>query len=191
MPRNESVVEGQTVTIQPYGATFELPGSWVGPTFGKNLFLSQDELRSIGQPKRGQFIWEESAVMNSVLPFDDIAVHAGEKGWDSGVISNQVRVYVVNATPQEIGKTIEQSGSRTAAAVFDKAIYTAGKSGEWNHSTINYLQTGGDTFMFRDIDFYYQTFGGKTVVFVFIHAVGGTEFIQPILNSFRWKTGAA
>jgi hypothetical protein len=53
-------------------------------------------------------------------------------------------VYVVNETPQEIGKNHRTKADRERRlAVFDKAIYTAGKSGEWNHSTINYLQTGG------------------------------------------------
>ena len=179
-----SILEGRTVKIMPYGATFVLPEAWISPTYGgKNLFLSRDELASISQPAWGN----ESRVMNSVLPFSDCAVHAGERGWGNGTVSDQARVYVLEMTPDEVATRIERDGLATSARAFDKAVFTAGSFGDWKHFTINYFYAPTHAFMFRDIDFYFRSFGDKTVVFVFLHSVGGTKYIPPILNSFEWK----
>ncbi len=174
-PRSESgpysVLEGRTVRIQPYNATFELPESWVGPTYGKNLFLTREELATVG-PTGRKFTFGEARVMEAVLPISDCAVHAGEKGWDTGSVSDQTRVYIVSMTPEEVRARIEHEGLRMAGNVFDKATYTAGNFGEWGHSTLYYFNAPTHALVFRDIDFYFHSFGDKTVVFVF-HTFGG------------------
>lgn len=188
-PRSEnsphSVLEGRTVRIQPYNATFDLPESWVGPTYGKNLFLSGTELMSISEPTSGQHIYYESEVMNSVVLFSNCAVHAGEKGWNESV-SDQVRVYIVSLTSEEVGTRIEHDGLRTAGRVFDKATYTAGNFGEWSHSTLHYFNAPTHALLYRDIDFYFRSFGEKTVIFVFLHSVGNHKHLS-IISSFKWQ----
>ena len=121
-----------------------------------------------------------------MIPFEDCAAHVGEKGWITGVISDQVRIYASDLQPEEIKSRILNDAVNTALGVFDKANVTVGKYGEWDKVTLSYFEASGHTLLFRDIDFYVRSFDSKSVVFVFLHAVGGGKELIPILDSFRW-----
>ena len=123
--------------------------------------------------------------MDAVLSFESCAVHTGENGWDSGVVSDPVRVYVVDLAANEVQRQIELNGLKTAETLFDKATLSSRRYGEWESSTINYVDAPGHTLWIRGISFYFRQFGRKTVVFVFMHQVGDPS-THPVLDSFRY-----
>lgn len=180
-----SVLDGNKIRVKPFDATFEVPKEWLNSQYGKTLFLDRQELKYVNLSRR--FEGEESRVINSVLDFNDCAAHAGEMAWDSGSVSDQARIYVVNVIPDEIQRLVVEKGLTTAQLVFDEAKVSSGNVGAWHKSTIHYYQSGSHTFLFREIDFYSRSFGTKTVVFLFIHSVGGDQYVHPMLNSFTWN----
>jgi hypothetical protein len=68
-----SVLEGRTVRLKPYDATFDIPESWLTPqpvpTPAKNLHLSWEDLNDLYWKDGSD--GEEAAVINSVLSFQD------------------------------------------------------------------------------------------------------------------------
>lgn len=185
-----SVLEGSTVRLRPYNATFDIPGSWLAPkpvpTPAKNLHLSRQDL--------SELYWndgrdaEDARVINSVLPFEDCAAHVGDRGWGNYLWNDlQARVYVVDLTPEEIAVRIEERGLEQALNVFEGASLTKEERGGWQKLTINITDAPTHFILMKDLDFYYRSFGNKTVVFVFLHAGGFDETISGILNSFKWS----
>ena len=90
-----SVLEGSTVRIHPYEATFEIPKDWLTPPphSVKNLHLSRRDL--------SQLYWingddaEDARVINAVLPFENCAAHFGDRDWGNYFWNDlQGRVYL-------------------------------------------------------------------------------------------------
>ena len=184
-----SVLEGKTVRLKPYDATFDIPESWLTPntvpTPAKNLHVSWQDLNEL--------YWndgrdaEDAQVINSVLSFEDCAAHVGDRGWGNYLWNDlQGRAYVVNLTPEEIAARIETRGLDKALSVFEGASLASENHGAWQKLTLNIMDAPTHFILMKDLDFYYRSFGNKTVVFVFLHAGGFDETIDGILNSFKW-----
>jgi hypothetical protein len=190
-----SILEGRTIRLKPYDATFEIPESWI--TYKpisieppKNLYLSWQDLNELNQLdfNNGFSDEDDAQVMRFVLPFENCAAHVGSKSWGNGNTGDlQARVFVVDSNSQEITEKIKNQGLRKAQNVFKTAKLASENYETWEKQKLSVLKTGSHTLLFKDIDFYNRSFGNKTVVFVFVHQSGWDETIKEILDSFKWK----
>jgi hypothetical protein len=183
-------LEGSTVRLKPYDATFDIPEGWLNPPpTQKNLFLSREELDEAYRNAGGDEEYER--VMDSVLPFEKCAAHVGDKDWGNYLWNDlQARMYVVESSPEEIADRVTRQGLDKATNTFTEASLLLGGYGKWERRTLRVTQASSDFILSSDMDFYYRTFGNRTVVFVFIHAEDYKETIPRILDSFRWSAGA-
>ena len=194
-----SVLEGTTVRIKPYNATFEIPEGWLTPKPApdehiKNLFLSWQELNEVNRidGEANGFDKEEAQVINSVLPFENCAAHVGDRGWGNGLWNDlQGRVYVTDLTPEEIAARVEKQGLDKASKVFERASVKSGNHENWEKRTLDILDapSWSDFIHGKNLDFYYRSFGNKTVVVVFLHTDKFEKEINLILDSFKWSNG--
>ena len=187
-----SVLEGTTVRIKPYDATFEIPEGWLTPEHvpasAKNLHLSWLDLNRLYWNDGGDV--EDAQVINSVLPFEDCAAHVGDRDWGNHFWGDlQARVYVVDFTPEQVARRIEERGVDTALDVFEGAELSWEKQGEWQKSTLHILDAPTHFSLMKSLDFYYRRFGTKTVVFVFLHAGDFDPTIRGMLDSFKPYNG--
>jgi hypothetical protein len=190
-----SVLEGTAVRIKPYNAAFEIPESWI--TYKpisieppKNLYLSWQDLNELNQLdfNNGFSDEDDAQVMRFVLPFENCAAHVGSMSWGNGNTNDlQARIFVVDSNSQEITEKIKNQGLSKAQNVFKSAELASENYGTWEKQKLSVLKTGSHTLLFKDIDFYYRSFGSKTVVFVFVHQSGWDEKIKQILDSFNWS----
>jgi hypothetical protein len=186
--RPYSVLEGNTIRIKPYDATFQIPETWLIPITlpepAQNLYLSRKELDRIFW-KQGRDE-EDAQVINAVLPFEDCAAHVGDRDWGNYFWNDlQARVYIVDLTPEEITKRIADGGLTKARSVFEGVLFRLGHSGDWHKVTLQIMDAPADFILMKDLDFYYRPMGMKTVVFVFLHSGGFQPTIDGILSSFK------
>jgi hypothetical protein len=187
-----SVLEGRTIRVKPYDATFEIPESWLSSLAipgepSRNLYLSWDELDYLPGHDGGDA--EDAEVINSVLLFQDCAAHVGDKAWGNHLWNDlQGRVYITDLAPSQVAARVEKEGLAKASKVFESASVNSGKDGDWDRRTLDILDAPANTdfILGKRLDFYYHSFGNKTVVFVFLHAGGFDETINGIVNSFKW-----
>src|SRR5688572_5450179 len=70
-----SLLEGRTIRLKPYDATFDIPASWLVPNPvpepAKNLYLSWQDLNELSRNDGSDA--EDAQVINSVLPFENCA----------------------------------------------------------------------------------------------------------------------
>jgi hypothetical protein len=191
-----SVLEGTTVKIKPYDATFKIPEGWLTPKIvsgepTKNFYLSWQDLNELERfdfNHRYGFDKKDAEVMRSALPFENCAAHVGDRAWGNGFTGDlQARVFVVDLNSQETTEKIKNQGLNKAQSVFDRAELASGSYGNWEKQKLSVLEMGSHTLLTKDIDFYYRSFGNKTVIFVFVHQWGWDETIKEILDSFNWK----
>lgn len=184
-----SVLEGRTVRLKPYDATFDIPESWLTPqpvpTPTKNLHLSWRDLSDLYWNDGGDA--EDAEVINSVLSFQDCAAHVGDRGWGNYLWNDlQGRVYIVDLTPEEVAARVETRGLDKALSVFEGVSLISETHSAWRKLTLDIMDAPTHFILMKRLDFYYRSFGNKTVVFVFLHAGGFDETINGILNSFEW-----
>jgi hypothetical protein len=184
-----SVLEGTAVRLKPYDATFRIPENWLNPKQNpepsKNLHLTYDDLNNVYW--RNGFDEEDAEVMNSVFFFGNCAAHFGDKGWGNGLWNDlQGRVYVVDLTSEEVSARVEKQGLSKASSVFERASLNSGEYDAWQKKTLEILDAPTHFMLNKDMDFYYRSFGNKTVVFVFLHADRFEKEITLILDSFKW-----
>jgi hypothetical protein len=190
-----SIIENTTVKIIPYGASFEIPESWLKPNKiaepSQNLYLSRDELNFLYRNEGNDN--EEAEIINTVIPFENCVAHVGDRGWGNYLWNDlQGRVYITDLTAEEVVKNIETGGKNIANSNFEKVVIQSAKHGSWNGKTYELLDAPSwSDFMFnKDLDFYFQRFDNKTVVIVFLHADRFQKEIDLILNSFKWSKSA-
>lgn len=190
-----SVLEGTTVRVQPYNASFKIPESWLIPKVisnmpTKNLFLSwQDlnEINSIDKYSNG-FDYEDAQVINAVMPFEDCAIHFGDKAWNNGLWNDlQGRIYITNLTPEEVEAKVENQGLKTAKDVFEEVKIVSDNYEEWKIKSLKITDAPTHFILMKRLNFYYHRFDNKTVVFVFLYADDFDKTIGEILNSFEWS----
>lgn len=127
-------------------------------------------------------------MINSIFPFENCAAHFGDRGWGNHMWNDvQGRIYVIDSTPLEVGTKIEHEGLRKAQGVFEKASVKFEKRGEWSKHTLDIIDAPTHFILGKDLDFYYRSFGKKTVVFVFLHTDPFEQEINGILDSFEWR----
>lgn len=180
-----SVLEGNTVRIHPYGTTFQIPEDWITPHSHsvKNLHLSRRDLRKLYWNDGNDA--EDAQVINAVLPFENCAAHFGDRDWGNYFWNDlQGRAYIVDLTPEELAEAIETRGLMEASSVFEHASLSFGKVGPWRKLTLEIMDAPTHFILMKNLDFYHQRFGDKTVVFVFLHPGGFDPTIEHILNSF-------
>ncbi len=190
-----SVLEGTTVRVKPYNATFEIPESWLTPKVipnepTKNLFLSWQDLNEVNRidRKSNGFDQEDAQVINAVLPFENCAAHFGNKAWDNGLWNDlQGRIYVTDLTPEEIAYRIENNGLSTAQSVFEEAKLTSGNHESWTKSRFEITDAPTHFILMKRLEFYYRRFDNKTVVFAYLYADNFETTIHGVLNSFKWS----
>jgi len=186
--RPYSVLEGNTVRIKPYDATFQIPETWLTPVTlpepAQNLYLSRKDLDAIYWNNGGDE--EDARVINAVLQFEDCAAHVGDRDWGNYFWNDlQARVYIVDLTPEEITMRIKWRGLPEAQSVFEDAFVVHDDDGEWHKLTFRLMDAPTHFILMKDLDFYYRPLDGKTVVFVFLHAGGFQPTIDGILSSFE------
>jgi hypothetical protein len=189
-----SVLEGTTVRIKPYDATFEIPETWV--TYKpvsheppKNLYLSWQDLNELNQFdfNNGFSDEDDAQVMRFVFPFENCVAHVGSRSWGNGLANDlQVRVFVIDSNFQEITEKIKNQGLSKAQVVFNRAKLVSESYRIWEKQKMSVFKIEGHTLLYKDIDFYYRSSGNKTIVFVFMHGEGWDETIKQILDSFKW-----
>lgn len=186
--RPYSVLEGNTVRIEPYDASFQIPEAWLTPVTVpepvQNLYLSRMDLAAVYWKNGGDE--EDAQVINAALPFEDCAAHVGDRDWGNYFWNDlQVRVYVVDLTPEEITMRIKWRGLPQAQSVFEDAFIVHDDEGEWHKLTFKIMDAPTHFILMKNLDFYYRPVGEKTVVFVFLHAGGFQPTIDGILSSFE------
>ena len=161
-----SVIEGATVRVKPYEATFEIPEGWLRPnpvpTPAKNLYLSYQDLNELYWNDGSDA--EEARVINSVLSFENCAAHVGDRGWGNDLWNDlQGRVYVTDLTPEEVATRVEKQGRHEASKVFEGANVISGNHGNWKRQTLEILDapSGSDFILGKKLDFYDRSFGKK------------------------------
>jgi len=188
-----STLEGTTVNISPYEASFEIPTEWlsedarnknpIGPR--ENLYISWEQLDQL--PNLNGDNEPDAEIMDSVLPFELCAVHVGSKPWGNYLTTDlEARVYVIDQNPVGFRDSLEKQGLERARGVYKTAELKTKQHGGWEGRVMSVLETGEHTLLFKDIEFYYRAFDGKTVVFVFVHQSGWDKTIAEMLDSFRW-----
>jgi hypothetical protein len=188
-----SVLEGRTIRLKPYDATFVIPQDWLIPKPipgepAKNLYLSWEDLNYLSRNDGDDA--EEAQVINSVLSFADCAAHMGDQAWGNSRWNDlQGRVYVTELTIEEIVARVESQGLAEASSVFEHASILSGNHEAWQSRIIDIVDAPeySDFTLGKRLDFYYRSFGNKRVVFIFLHAGGFDETINGILDSFRWS----
>jgi hypothetical protein len=188
-----ATLEGRTIRLKPFEATFDIPEAWLTPQPipgepTRNLFLSWDELNYLYRNDGGDE--EEAQVINSVFPFEECAAHVGDLGWGNFRWNDlQGRVYVTELAIEEIVARVERQGLAKASNVFEHAAILSGNHQAWQMRTIDILDAPeySDFSLGKRLDFYCRSFGNKRVVFVFLHAGGFDETIDGILDSFKWS----
>lgn len=164
-----SLLEGRTIRLKPFDATFEIPKSWLVsesvPEPAKNLYLSAEDLNELSRHDGSDA--EDAQVINSALPFENCAAHVGDKGWGDHLWNDlQGRVYVVDLTPGEIAASIEGRGLSRGLRVFEDALSSSENYGMWRKQTLNITDAPTHFILMKNLDFYDRQFGNKTVVFV-------------------------
>lgn len=194
----QSVLDGNTIRIVKYGASFTFPGDWLEMKHApddhkKNLFVSwQDlnELTKIDHEINGSDS-DEAEVISAVLPFDECVAHVGDKGWGNYMWNDlQGRVYITDISPDKITAGVENEGLSKAEKLFTSAkLMGLGENGPWGKITLDIIDfpPWSDFMLGERLDFYVRAFGKKTVVFVFLHSDRYEDEINLLLNSFDWQ----
>jgi hypothetical protein len=185
--RPYSVLQGTTVRIRPWEATFQIPESWLTPDSPfadeRKLYLSEQDLMDLPRNNGGDA--EDAQVMDAVFPLAQCAAHFGDRGWGNYFWGDlQGRVYITDRTPAEVAAAIQTSGLHEAASVFENAELSWESYGVWQKLSLTVIDASEDFSLMKNLDFYYRPIGGKTVVFVYLHAGGYESTIKQMLNSF-------
>jgi hypothetical protein len=193
-----SVLEGNTIMIVKYRASFSVPDDWLEmkqtpDDHKKNLFFSRqdlNELDKIDHEINGQDS-DEAEVISAVLPFSECVAHVGDKGWGNYLWSDlRGRVYITDLSPDEITAAVENKGLSKAEKLFTSVkLMAPGKNGPWKKTSLDIIDfpQWSDFMLGERLDFYARTFDQKTVVFVFLHTDHYEDEINFLLNSFDWR----
>ncbi len=195
-------LDGKTVHIRPYDASFEIPDGWLTTKPApdehvKNLFLSWQDLNELGEidHEMNGSDSDEAEVISSILPFDDCVAHVGDRGWGNFLWNDlQGRVYVTDLTPDLIAANIEKEGLNKATRLFTRAsLLKPQDKGKWKALTMDIFDapSWSDFMLGERLDFYVRAFDDKTVVFVFLHTDSYSDEISLLLTSFKWQHAPA
>jgi hypothetical protein len=182
---------GSTLTLQPSGASLQIPIDWVEwySEFGNNFHLSQEELDAVARGA-GEWDTEYASVCNAALPFDRCAAHAGGEGWGAESVSYgdlQMRVYQLHEPIDLAERNIlvrATSDARRLTLRTPEVLRT--REGNWQRIVISFPRFYVDYGGIANVDFRSRQFGAETFVFVFMYSDYREQntTIEAILDSF-------
>jgi hypothetical protein len=155
------------IQVHPSEVTFEVPEAWRS---GKTFFrLTRNEL----QKKVGRD-WIGTQIADGVLKLEDCAAQITPDKL------NWLRVYVVDATEEQVLKRIQEKGWKAAGTIpnyirgYSSGFQTVpAKESPWTHADIPYELDFGDYNGGGYVSFYLRPAGGKQLVMVFGHFAAG------------------
>jgi hypothetical protein len=193
-----ATLDGTTVRVMPYGASFEIPSQWL---------LDEEKNRNrVGYRESVYVSWEaldqlykfngdnalDAEIIDSVLPFEHCAAHVGSQGWGNYLTTDlYARLYVIDRGTTEFEADLQTKALVRGREVYNEANLKPAKFDKWNGRVMSIVEFGEHTILMKDLDFYYRAFGDKTVVFVFIHQYGWNKTIEEMLASFKWANESA
>jgi len=179
--RDTARLEGERVVIRPIGISFLVPPVWLGQPVprGRNYLCGNDPQGSIAdrivtEPSRfqalqhpgGEWKTEFAAVVDSVLPFENLAAHLGGDPWTGSCGTLQMRVYVGDQLSRRTANA--NSGVRAASRYFKPVLRSHRHPGRWSVTRLSwnawYYDYGGPAV----VEFWTRRFHGRDVVFVFM-----------------------
>lgn len=193
---------GRTINLHPSGATFQIPQDWMDwhNQFDHNIYLSRNDLKeaesAIGESDR-----TFSAIVNSVLSFDQCAVHVGSNEWSSTYVRGaggglQMRVYTGQVNVPEVWRRVETTGLKKAAEDYARrkgstpSVASIQQNG-WQGKKLSYELFFVDYFITDNIEFLSRQRGNQSIVIVFMYNPNDSRSerdIKRILSSFVWKS---
>jgi len=180
--------QGMSISIQPSGASFEIPIDWAART----------QVAELKEVRRwdGEWKTEYTKVVNAALPFSHCSVQAGHWDWRVSTFSGvTVRGYVLNRRAGDIQEQISAKGLRAAQALPHSTIQngslTETDTEQWHRSLIKYDAWYYDYGGRANVDFYVTERNGTAIVLVFMYvemddATETMATVQQILKSFSW-----
>jgi hypothetical protein len=177
--------KGRIIYVHPSDTSFQIPEDWLdwNTQFHNNLHLRHRELTEV-RFGAGEWDTEYGDVVNSALPFEHCAVHAGGEGWGREGVSFgdlQLRTYVTDLSSAEILGRISGPAFATAKRYSSQAQLTTGQEGEWERVVIQYDLFYGDYGGRANIEFYIRPVGQYRLVMVFMGNVENEK--RQILDS--------
>ena len=189
-----STLDGTTVRIMPYDASFDIPEAWLTPNPVETNPMGAREYLNISWDALDQLYkvngdnHADAEIMDSILPFELSAAHVGSRGWGNYITTDlQARVYIIDTDVDSFRGSVETVGLNRARRVYKTAELKTKQHGDWEGRVMSVYEEGEHTLLFKDVDFYYRRFDKKTVVFVFVHQSGWDETINQMLDSFKWQ----
>ena len=187
-------LEGRTVTISPYGATFEVPQTWVNwhSRFKNNIHLSREELDAV-RTADGEWDTEYAQVVNAMLPFDACILHAGGSGWGregTSYVDVQMRVYLVGMTPDQVVERVVTAGDKEASKIAKTTVQRRADFDGWQRATLSYPLKYEDYGGTAGIDVFAKSLDNRTAVLVFMYLADsepGQKEVEGIVQSFQPK----
>src|SRR5262249_4905317 len=129
-----------------------------------NLHLTRAELEKV-RVVSGERDAEYAAVVNSVFPFENCVAHLAQEWWGSqgcGYSDLQMRVYVVEMSPEEIQQKVLTAGFETASKVHksrpNSVLVRQTQYEQWSRVVINYELLFSDYNDYARVDVFVQAF---------------------------------
>jgi hypothetical protein len=190
-------LDGRSITLRPLDATFEIPQSWLDwhvnhDNNRDNLHVTPAELENV-RVGEGEWDKEYAEVVNSVLPFKDCVAHLGGEGWGKQSVSFvdvQMRVYLVEASPQKVQEKMSIVGVKAASNFSEQVSVKQSQYGQWHRVILRYSLWYRDYGGEANVDVFTQAIGNRTVVLVFMYSPdpgGQSDDVPAIVKSFTWK----
>lgn len=204
-PVDTARVVDSTLEIEPVGVSFRVPPVWLGAppvrshivcgstaqgTLADRIHVQPAAFPSL-QHATGEWEAEYSAVVDSIMPFADLAAHLGSRGWGRGgcFAGLQMRVYVSSVAQRDIADRVRGIGLTTASAFFSPVQVISTDSAGWHIEHVRwnarYFDYGSDA----NVELYMRSIGSRLVVLVFVHTTlpDGGQVIDrdEMLASFR------
>lgn len=189
-PRVE--LDGRTATIEPLGATLELPQRWLDwhAKFHNSIHRTRAELDAV-RTATGDWDAEYAQVLEAALPFTACVFQGGGDGWgrqSNSYLDVQMRVYLPEMTPQQVRERVTTAGLVAAREFSDQAAARQAEFGDWQRTTLSYPLSYGDYGGTAAIDVFARSVAKQTIVLVFMHYADenhGEDEIQAIVRSFH------
>jgi hypothetical protein len=164
--------QNRIIYLHPSDTSFQIPEDWLywNTEFHNNLHLTHRELKKV-RLGAGEWDTEYGDVVNSALPFEHCAAHAGGEGWGREGVSFgdlQLRAYVTDLNSAEILRRISGPAFDTAKGYSSQAQLSSGQEGEWQRVVIQYDLFYGDYGGTANIEFYIKPVDQYQLVMVFM-----------------------
>lgn len=198
-----------TVELEPSKMSLLIPNDWLDRYSVErinNIHFTRDQLASVKEAPGTQWDGDYARIVNSVLPFENCALHTGGEEWGLEGISHadvQLRVYIGKWSLKSVKLRIKRDGFRMAQTIAKetdekidllpvrpsipaKARIESNTVNTWHQFRIAlplwYNDYGGE----GNVEFHVKSFGKDSVVLVFMYASGASKakFINPIISSF-------